>query len=102
MALNIASFSIATTSVVSKGSRSPGDVETIAFLEFPDLTFISFPGYNISYPSKGSMKLKMLLSIPKIVGGIKEEHDTLDKIIDDYTTKNKQRKFYVFVLFFSS
>ena len=52
--------------------------------EFPQLTFISLKGYNIEYPKSGSMKMKLLLSIPKIVNGIKEEHAQLDKIIDDY------------------
>ncbi|HLC82708.1 MAG TPA: glycosyltransferase [Bacteroidia bacterium] len=52
--------------------------------EFPQLTFIQLKGYNIQYPKSGSMKMKMLLSIPKIVTGIKEEHTQLDKIIDDY------------------
>lgn len=52
--------------------------------EFPQLTFIRLPGYNIQYPKSGSMKIKMLLSIPKIVTGIKEEHAQLDKIIDEH------------------
>jgi predicted glycosyltransferase len=49
--------------------------------EFPQLKFISFKGYNIQYPKSGSMKMKMLLSIPKIIKGIKEEHLQLEKII---------------------
>ena len=52
--------------------------------EFPQLTFIQLKGYNIQYPKSGSMKVKMLLSIPKIVNGIKEEHEALDKIIDKH------------------
>ena len=52
--------------------------------EFPQLTFVQLKGYNIQYPKSGSMKLKMLLSIPKIVNGIKEEHTQLDKIIDEH------------------
>lgn len=52
--------------------------------EFPQLTFIQFKGYEIQYPKSGSMKMKMLLSIPKILTEIKEEHTQLDKIIDDY------------------
>ncbi len=51
--------------------------------EFPQLKFIQFKGYNIKYPRSGSMKMKMLLSIPKIVIGIKEEHEALEKIIDE-------------------
>ncbi len=52
--------------------------------EFPQLTFIQLKGYDIQYPKSGSMKMKMLLSIPKIVNGIKVEHAQLDKIIDEY------------------
>lgn len=52
--------------------------------EFPQLTFVQLKGYNIQYPKSGSMKLKMLLSIPKIVTGIKDEHAQLDKIIDEH------------------
>lgn len=52
--------------------------------EFPQLTFIQLKGYDIQYPKSGSMKIKMLLSIPKIVTGIKEEHSQLDKIIDEH------------------
>ncbi|MBA3970999.1 MAG: glycosyltransferase [Bacteroidetes bacterium] len=53
-------------------------------LEFPDLKFIVFKGYAISYPDAGSMKLKMLFSIPKILKGIREEHEQVEKIIDEY------------------
>ena len=52
--------------------------------EFPQLTFVQLKGYNIKYPKSGSMKMKMLLSIPKIVNGIKEEHETLDEIINKH------------------
>ena len=62
------------------------DASPLALLkqEFPKLTFIQLKGYDIQYPKSGSMKMKMLFSIPKIVTGIKEEHAQLDKIIDDY------------------
>ena len=49
--------------------------------EFPSLQFIDLKGYNIVYPAKGSMLLKMLLSIPKIISGIIKEHKALKKII---------------------
>ncbi len=52
--------------------------------EFPALTFIPLGGYNITYPKTGSMNFKMLLSIPKILTGIKEEHSKLEQIINDY------------------
>ena len=49
--------------------------------EFPSLEFAVLPGYRIAYPNKGSMILKMFLSIPKIVREIREEHELLKKII---------------------
>lgn len=49
--------------------------------EFPDLKFLSLPGYQIQYPKKG-MILKMLFSIPTILKGIKNEHEALEKLID--------------------
>jgi len=52
--------------------------------EFPTLTCVNFPGYNFTYPSKGSMELQMILSTPKILRGIKSEHNTLDRFIDHY------------------
>lgn len=52
--------------------------------EFPSLTFIKLPGYEIRYPRHGKMVFAMLLSIPKILRGIKREHDLLEKIIDEH------------------
>ena len=52
--------------------------------EFPQLTFITLPGYAIRYPANGSMALAMLLQLPKIVRKIKEEHKALSEIIDKY------------------
>lgn len=49
--------------------------------EFPSLDFVIFPGYEISYPKKGNMVLKMLLAVPKIILGIVREHSLLKKII---------------------
>ena len=49
--------------------------------EFPRLSFIVLKGYHITYPHKGSMLLKMMLSIPKIINGIIREHQSLKKII---------------------
>lgn len=52
-------------------------------LEFPNLEFIRFKGYDIQYPDSGSMILKMILSSPAILKGIKKEHHELKKIIRD-------------------
>lgn len=52
--------------------------------EFPGLTFIPFRGYDISYPRSGSMALKMLLSLPALLKGIKREYTELQQIVDRY------------------
>jgi hypothetical protein len=52
--------------------------------EFPELQFIRLKGYEIRYPSSGSMAASMLLSIPKILSGIKREHRELEKIIAEH------------------
>lgn len=66
--------------VIAAGGRP------LSFLkeEFPSLEFIDLPGYAISYPSKGSMVMKMAASAPRIIRGINAEHRALQKIIIDY------------------
>ncbi len=65
--------------VIGAGNRP------LAFLkkEFPGLTFIDFPGYDVEYPSGKNMILKMAASTPKILKKIKEENRFLDKLIDE-------------------
>ena len=55
----------------------------LAFLkkEFPDLQFIDFPGYDMEYPKKEGMVIKMLFSIPRLLLKINQEHRVLDEII---------------------
>jgi uncharacterized protein (TIGR00661 family) len=62
------------------------DNRPLSFLkkEFPLLQFIKFPGYDIRYPEKGSMILKMLFSFPRILSRIKRERKYLQKIIDEH------------------
>ena len=62
------------------------DKRPLAFLktEFPDLQFIKFEGYNITYPEKGSMVLKMFFLLPKIIFKIFSEHRKLKKIIQKH------------------
>jgi spore coat polysaccharide biosynthesis predicted glycosyltransferase SpsG len=62
------------------------DNQPYAFLkkEFPELMFLRFQSYKISYPAKGSMVFAMLLSIPKILRGIRKEHKLLEQIIKEY------------------
>lgn len=49
--------------------------------EFPQLEFIYLKGYNIQYPEKGSMILKIFFSVPKIFFGIYKEYLSVKKII---------------------
>ncbi len=52
--------------------------------EFPQLQFVKFLGYDIAYAENRSMVLQMLFSSPKIVFKIYQEHQALEKIIDEY------------------
>jgi uncharacterized protein (TIGR00661 family) len=63
------------------------DKRPLAFLkkEFPDLSVVNFPGYDITYQNKGSLALRMLLILPKILLGIYYEHKLLNKIIEEYS-----------------
>lgn len=49
--------------------------------EFPELTFIRFPGYHIRYPHGSGMVWKMLLQGPSFINGIRKEHRKLQEII---------------------
>ncbi|HVA97544.1 MAG TPA: glycosyltransferase [Bacteroidia bacterium] len=51
--------------------------------EFPNAEFIRLSGYEITYPDKGFMALKMFAQIPKIIRKIKSEHIQLEKIISE-------------------
>ena len=64
--------------VVLAGS---GRVKSFLTKAFPKLEFLNFEGYNISYPDKGSMAIKMMLQMPKVLSRIKEEQKELQEII---------------------
>lgn len=51
--------------------------------EFPDLEYITFPGYNISYSSKKWMSVKMMFNAPVILFKIYRENRLLKKIIKE-------------------
>jgi predicted glycosyltransferase len=51
-------------------------------LEFPVLTFIDLPGYDIRY-SSGSLGLQIFRSIPRILKGIRREHQALENIVQE-------------------
>lgn len=63
---------------------SSGKQKALLEQEFPNLTFLELKGYEVEYPTSGSMTLKMLLQLPKINNAIQEEHCWLDKIIDEH------------------
>lgn len=44
--------------------------------------YIQFEGYNIQYPKRGSMAVKMLLESPKILKRIRAEYNELQALID--------------------
>ncbi|WP_245833562.1 glycosyltransferase [Nonlabens spongiae] len=53
--------------------------------EFPNLTFVELPSYNISYPLNGNhFKLKLLKDSPKIWSALRSEHTRLKTIIQEY------------------
>ena len=53
--------------------------------EFPNLTCIELPSYNIKYPKKGSFfLLKLLLNSPTIIRAIIKEKKEVSKIVKKY------------------
>ncbi|MCP9198736.1 glycosyltransferase [Gramella sp. GC03-9] len=63
---------------------SDGDALELLKLEFPDLTHIELPSYNIRYPNKGeNMKRKLMLETPRILKTINQER----KITEDLASK---------------
>ncbi|MEP7128904.1 MAG: glycosyltransferase [Chitinophagales bacterium] len=49
--------------------------------EFPELKCIRLPGYEIRYHEKGSLTLKLLLQLPRLIASVIKEHKQLKKII---------------------
>jgi UDP:flavonoid glycosyltransferase YjiC (YdhE family) len=58
-----------------------GRSAALLLAEFPQLEFVGIPGYDIHYPSDGSMALRILFSVPRILQGIRREHAVLQDII---------------------
>jgi hypothetical protein len=63
---------------------SSGDATTFLQEEFPDLKIIPVSGYNIRYPSHGSMAREMLRQSLSILKAIRHEHQELQKIIKQH------------------
>lgn len=51
--------------------------------EFPELKYIIFPSFKITYAKGWFLILKLILLIPKIIYGIYKEHKTLKNIISE-------------------
>jgi UDP:flavonoid glycosyltransferase YjiC (YdhE family) len=62
-----------------------GSGRSLALLrfEFPELEYVLLPGYDIRYPLRGGMVWNMLLSVPRILKGIKREHRAVQQIVKD-------------------
>lgn len=59
---------------------SDGNALSLLKKEFPQLTFLELPSYNISYGSGDNMVFKMLSNYPKIRKAIALEHEALKDI----------------------
>lgn len=57
-----------------------GDSLKVLKIEFPSLGYFSLPGYDPTYPSKGSMVFKMIRQIPHFMEVISAEHHAIEKI----------------------
>ncbi len=56
-----------------------GDQKVLLQNEFPHLRQIDLPAYNIRYPKKGQMVVRMLRSMPRLLHTIKKERQVLEK-----------------------
>jgi UDP-N-acetylglucosamine transferase subunit ALG13 len=62
-----------------------GRIEVLLRTEFPDLPFLSLPGYNIEYGrSRWDLLGKMALQIPKILDRIHKENDWLSEAVAEH------------------
>lgn len=64
---------------------SDGDALALLKKEFPHLTAIELPAYDVTYAEKGeNLKLKLLKDSPKIWNAIRLEHQLLQHLIHKY------------------
>lgn len=67
---------------------SDGDALALLDKEFPLISKVTLPSYDIEYAKKGHhFKWKMISNIPKIIKAIRKEHKALKNIIDTYNIK---------------
>ncbi len=53
-------------------------------IEFPELAFVVFPGYEPSYSRRIPMPVKMMLEAPQIVRGIRKENLIIRELCEKY------------------
>ena len=53
--------------------------------EFPELQYINFPSFTVTYGKRKSLSLLLLLQLPKIIYGIIKEHAALKKLVKRYS-----------------
>lgn len=58
-----------------------GDSLLLLKKEFPSLRYFDLPAYDPVYPSGGSMAIKMAFQVPKFLTAIRNEHRTIDSLI---------------------
>lgn len=64
---------------------SDGSALELLKKEFPALTCLQLPGYNINYSKKGqSLKLKLLKDSPKIIKAVKEEKKATKRMVETH------------------
>jgi hypothetical protein len=63
---------------------SSGMQRALLVQQFPALTHIHIPGYEIRYPSSGSMAVSMFLQGPSLLSSIRNEHLLLNDIIHNH------------------
>ena len=64
---------------------SDGVALTLLKKEFPDITTIELPSYNVTYAKNGKyFKLKLLKDSPKLLKAIKAEKKAIKAIVKDY------------------
>ncbi len=62
-----------------------GAQEKLLRQEFPNLTFLSLKGYRVKYgKSSGSLIRQLLFQLPGILRNIKEEHQWLEKAVNEF------------------
>lgn len=66
--------------IIGANGRSASFLKT----EFPELEHLTIPGYDIQYPSGGSMARYMVRQLPALLKSIKREHQLLDILIDKH------------------